>query len=317
MTLRYRTVFLSDVHLGCRAARAETLDLFLKELRCERLYLVGDVIDMWRLKSRWHWPESHNRVLRRLLDHSQHGTEVIFLPGNHDEGARQFIGADFGGIQVKALDTHTLADGRRLLVTHGDQFDIVVRSGRLLPVLGAKGYNVLLAANRPFNAVRRKLGLPYASLSKRVKYSVKRACTHISNFEELLMLDAANRGLDGVVCGHIHHPAFRPRADFPRQPADYYNCGDWVEGCTALVEHAGGRLELIDAEAELGRLHALMQAEAEADPLPVEDEALPSLEELIAYGRVFPGVRVPGCPDAPPEVVIPADLRVPPSRSRS
>ena len=283
-TLQYRTVFLSDVHLGCRAARAEALDRFLKRLRCQRLYLVGDVIDMWRLRSRWHWPESHNRVLRRLLDHSRHGTEVVFIPGNHDEGARQFIGSDFGGIQVKALDTHTLAGGRRLLVTHGDQFDIVVRSGRLLPVLGAQGYNLLLAANRPFNAVRRRLGLPYASLSKRVKYSVKRACTHISNFEELLMLDAANRGLDGVVCGHIHHPAFRPRADFPGQPVDYYNCGDWVEGCTALVEHAGGRLELIDAEAELGRLDP-----GAVDAPAAEDEPTPSLEELIAYGRVFPG----------------------------
>ncbi|BAM04180.1 UDP-2,3-diacylglucosamine diphosphatase [Phycisphaera mikurensis] len=284
MTLTYRTVFVSDVHLGCRAARAKALNRFLKHLRCERLYLVGDVIDMWRLKSKWHWPESHNRVLRRLLDHSKHGTEVIFLPGNHDEAARQFIGAEFGGIHVRALDVHETLDGRKLLVTHGDQFDIVVRSGRLLPMLGAQGYNLLLAANRPFNAIRQKLGLPYASLSKRVKYSVKRACTHISNFEELLMLDAHNRGLDGVVCGHIHHPAFRPRSLFPQQLVDYYNCGDWMEGSSALVEHLDGRLELIDAEAVVEQHRA--QAEEEADEAAT-DEAQPSLVELIAYGRIF------------------------------
>ena len=308
VTLRYRTVFVSDVHLGCSAARAETLGRFLKRLRCERLYLVGDIVDMWRLKSRWHWPESHNRVLRRLLDHSKHGTEVVFIPGNHDEGARQFVGAEFGGIQVKALDEHTLLDGRRLLVTHGDQFDIVVRGGRLLPMLGAKGYNLLLAANKPFNEVRRRMGLPYASLSRRVKHSVKAACKHISNFEELLMLEAEDRGLDGVVCGHIHHPAFRPRAEHPEQPADYYNCGDWVEGATALVEHTDGRLELIDAEAAL----AEDAAAAGSAPPPVE-EAAPSLDELIAYGRVFPRRCEPPPPPARAgvEVVVPPSVHVP------
>ncbi len=213
---------------------------------------------------------------------------------------------------MKALDEHRLADGRRLLVTHGDQFDIVVRGGRLLPMLGAKGYNLLLAANKPFNAVRRKMGLPYASLSKRVKHSVKAACKHISNFEELLMLEAEDRGLDGVVCGHIHHPAFRPRAEYPEQPADYYNCGDWVEGATALVEHADGRLELIDAESVLAADEA---AGATERPMtePAE-EPLPSLDELIAYGRVFP-TRPPGAASPAPasgvEVVVSPKLRVP------
>lgn len=307
MKLHYRTVFLSDVHLGCRAAQAETLGRFLKHLRCERLYLVGDIIDMWRLRAKWHWPESHNRVLRRLLDLSQRGTEVIFIPGNHDEAARQFVGAEFGGIEVKALDVHTLVGGQHLWVTHGDQFDIVVRSGRFLPMLGARGYNLLLAANLPFNAVRKKLGLPYASLSKRVKYSVKKACSHISHFEELLMLEAQRRGLDGVVCGHIHHPAFRPREDHPEQPVGYYNCGDWVEGTTALVEHFDGRLQLIDATEELAaRKYADTfgahggEPTAEVDRDDAEDR-MPGLLELIAYGRIFPPSEDPAEPSTQDE----------------
>jgi UDP-2,3-diacylglucosamine pyrophosphatase LpxH len=242
---RYRTVFISDLHLGARGCRAAELSHFLKHIRCDRLYLVGDIIDMWRLKSRWYWPDEHNDVLRRILNHAKHGTEVLFVPGNHDDAARQFHHQEFGGVKLLPYAVHVTADGRKLLVTHGDQFDLVVQHQRWLSKLGALGYELLIALNRYYNILRLKLGKPYWSMSQAVKGKVKGACTFISRFEEFLMREAKRRGMQGVVCGHIHKAELREQK-VDGKMVEYFNCGDWVESCTALVEHADGMLEIVD-----------------------------------------------------------------------
>jgi UDP-2,3-diacylglucosamine pyrophosphatase LpxH len=242
MTLRlaYRSVFLSDLHLGSTSARSAEVASFLKHVECEHLYLVGDIIDMWRLRSRWHWPQEHNQAVQRVLKLAKRGTKVHYIPGNHDEAARQYIGVTFGGVEIVRDAEHTTADGRRLLVTHGDQFDLVVRHHRLLSMTGAIAYDKLVTVSRHYNQVRAAMGLPYWSLSQYVKLKVKSACTHIARFEETLLKEAERRGFDGVVCGHIHKAEIRPGK------VAYYNCGDWVETCSALVEHDDGSLRLID-----------------------------------------------------------------------
>lgn len=245
--MQYRTVWISDTHLGSRGARAAELSKFLKHLRCERLYLVGDIIDMWRLKSRWYWPGEHNEVIRRLLNHARHDCEVIFLPGNHDEGARHFHHVDFGGIRTLPYAIHVTADGRRLLVIHGDQFDMVIKHSRLLSKCGGVAYEWLVTFNHYYNKARALFGLPYYSLSKNIKLKVKSACKFISKFEDTLLGQARRRGLDGVVCGHIHKPEILEAKDHPTcEGVSYYNCGDWVESCSALVEHMDGRIELLE-----------------------------------------------------------------------
>ncbi|MEM8781830.1 MAG: UDP-2,3-diacylglucosamine diphosphatase [Planctomycetota bacterium] len=283
MTLHYRTVFLSDTHLGSRASQAALLSRFLKHVRCEQLYLVGDIVDIWRMSQKWYWPGEHNNVIRRILNHTKHGTDVVFIPGNHDEGARQFLGLEFGGVRVEAFDVHATADGRRLFVTHGDHFDLVVRHHRLLSKLGGKAYEMLVNLNRPYNAGRRMLGLPRHSMSKAIKLKVKKACNFISEFEIALERETRQRGLDGVVCGHIHKPEIREA-----EGADdiaYYNCGDWIEDCTAIVEDHDGTIRLIYAEQELERL---LDATGPAPSTPAEDsEELLPLEELISVARIF------------------------------
>ena len=289
--MHYRTLFLSDCHLGSRGCRAEELADFLRHVRCERLYLVGDIVDMWRLRQKWYWPTEHNRVLQRLFHLARSGTEVIFIPGNHDESARQFLGADFGGIRVLPYAIHHTRGGRRLLVTHGDQFDLVVMHSRFISMIGAKAYEWLLWVNGGYNAVRRRFHLPQRSLSKAIKLRVKHACTFISKFEESLVQEAERRGFDGVVCGHIHQAEARPaRGD---SAIGYFNCGDWVEGCTAIVEDLSGELRLIDAERELRRHVRRSRRRAKTDA-GVEAEArfrlpdeLPPLATLISAQRVF------------------------------
>ena len=242
MKLRYRTVFISDLHLGSTGARARELSKLLKKLQCERLYLVGDVIDMWRLKRKWFWPQDHNDVLRRLLKlAAKKKTEVIFLPGNHDEAARQYHHLEFGGVRVEPYAIHTTADGRRLLVVHGDQYDLVIKHSPLISMAGAVAYEWLLRFNRLYNRLRALVGLRYWSLSNFLKMKVKKACTFISRFEEILSQEAKRQNLDGVICGHIH------KAEVSTiDGVEYYNCGDWVESCTVLVEHHDGRLEVLD-----------------------------------------------------------------------
>ena len=246
----YRSVFISDTHLGTRGCRSDFLADFLRRVSCQHLFLVGDIIDGWRLRKSWYWDESHDDVLRQILRHARSGTEVTYIPGNHDEMFRAWLplGLEIGGIRLRREAVHTTADGKRLLVMHGDEFDSVVRYAKFLALLGDWAYTAALVVNRWFNAVRRRLGYPYWSLSAWLKRQVKEAVKAIDRFETALASEARRRGFDGVVCGHIHHAEMREV-----QGVLYINDGDWVESCTALVEHHDGRLELIDWAA-LNRL---------------------------------------------------------------
>jgi UDP-2,3-diacylglucosamine pyrophosphatase LpxH len=276
MKARYRTLFISDCHLGSSGAKAEELARFLKQIDCDTIYLVGDVIDMWRLRQRWYWPDTHNSVMRRLLKMSHKGTTIVYVPGNHDEAARPFCGLSFGGMQMAMEAVHITADGRRLLITHGDQFDLVVRNSRLLALAGTLGYEMLLKINGAYNFGRRLFGLPYDSLSQAIKARVKSACNFISNFEQALVAEARAGGFDGVVCGHIHKAEKRMIEDI-----EYLNCGDWVESCTALVEHDDGRIELVDGLAFLAARDA---AKAIADNSGDDsDETDPWLQRGVAF----------------------------------
>jgi UDP-2,3-diacylglucosamine pyrophosphatase LpxH len=243
VTIRYRTVFISDTHLGTRGCRSDFLADFLARMTCDRLFLVGDIIDGWRLRKSWYWDELHDEVLRLILKHARSGTEVIYIPGNHDELFRAWLpmGLEVAGIRLQQEGSHVTADGRKLLVIHGDEFDSVVRYARFLALLGDGAYVAALLLNRWFNALRRRLGRPYWSLSAWLKRRVKEAVKAVDRFEEALAGEARRRGFDGVVCGHIHHPEMRNIGGVL-----YINDGDWVESCSALVEHHDGRLELID-----------------------------------------------------------------------
>lgn len=238
--LKFRTIWISDIHLGTSGCNADMLLNFLKSTESETLYLVGDIIDGWRLKRSWYWPDSHNDIIRRILKKAKRGTRVIYIPGNHDEGARQFIGLNFGGIQLMQDAIHITADGRKLWILHGDAFDGVVLYARWLAFLGDNAYALLLKLNTLFNMVRRKLDLPYWSLSAFLKRKVKNALEYIGRFESAVIHGAQERGVEGVVCGHIHTAEMRKIGDIT-----YYNDGDWVESCTALVEHFDGRMDLL------------------------------------------------------------------------
>jgi UDP-2,3-diacylglucosamine pyrophosphatase LpxH len=239
-TLQYRTLFISDVHLGTRGCQADLLLDFLKHNESDELFLVGDIIDGWRLKQAWHWPQAHNDVVQKLLRKVRKGARVVFVPGNHDEFARDFLGLEFGGVEVIDHAVHQTADGKKMLVIHGDQFDIVVSHARWLAHLGDWAYDFAIFVNAWFNRARRKLGLPYWSFSKWAKLKVKKAVNFIGDFERTLAAEARKRGVDGVICGHIHHATIRDI-----DGVIYVNTGDFVESCTAIAEHFDGRLELI------------------------------------------------------------------------
>jgi len=255
--LHCRTAFISDTHLGFDGARSEELVQILSRLECEKLYLVGDIIDMWQLRRRWRWSSHCNEAIRLILDMARRGTEVILVPGNHDEAARAYAGIEVGGVDIRLLDVHETADGRRLLVTHGDQYDLVVKHSKMLCLLGDMAYVWLIRLNRAYNAVRRGLGMSYWSLAQYVKLKVKSACTYISKFEETLVHEAERRGLDGVVCGHIHKAEETKIGRF-----DYYNCGDWVESCTLIAEDDDGHMQVLHGLA-------LLAEEAEANAAEV------------------------------------------------
>jgi UDP-2,3-diacylglucosamine pyrophosphatase LpxH len=242
---RYRTIFISDVHLGTAGCNAAMLLDFLKKHECETLYLVGDIVDGWQLRKGWYWPQVHNDVVRAVLKMAKHGTRVIYVPGNHDEHFRDYTGFEFGGIELQDEDIHVTADGRRLLVLHGDQFDNVVLYHKWLAFLGDGAYSLLLRSNVWVNWLRRRLGLPYWSLAAHMKKRVKNAVQFISRFEEVVAHAAADRRVDGVVCGHIHSAEIREFGP-EHGGVTYYNTGDWVESWTALVEHGCGRMEIID-----------------------------------------------------------------------
>ncbi len=235
-----RTIFISDVHLGTPGCQAKALQAFLKAHPSERLYLVGDIIDGWQLRRRWYWPQSHNDVVQKILRRARKGCKVVFVPGNHDEFVRHFVGHQFGGVEVVDEAVHTLADGRKLWVIHGDHFDGVIQYAKWLAYLGDDLYELTLRLNTHLNSLRARLGLPYWSLSQYLKHGVKSALNYIQSFEAAVAAEARKRGLDGVVCGHIHRAEMRTI-----QGTLYCNDGDWVESLTALVEHADGRLEMV------------------------------------------------------------------------
>lgn len=239
-THAYRTVFISDVHLGTRSSQAAALLEFLRTVEAETYYLVGDIVDFWKVRRGPHWPQSHNDVLQKLLRKARKGARVVFIPGNHDDGLREYCGMNFGGIEIRRDAMHETADGKRYVVLHGDEFDVVVRYARWLAFLGDRSYEVALALNTPLNVARRMLGFGYWSLSSYLKLKVKTAVNFIGEFEEALAGEARRRGADGLICGHIHHANSRNVDGI-----HYLNCGDWVESCTAIGERADGTFEII------------------------------------------------------------------------
>ena len=237
---RYRTIWISDVHLGTPGCQASYLLDFLRTHESDTLFLVGDILDGWHLKKGWYWPQTHNDVVQKILRKGRKGTRVIFIPGNHDESVRQFIGLSFGEIEVREDVIHTLANGKRLWVTHGDLFDGVMQHARWLAYVGDSAYTIILKLNRWFNAIRHRMGLPYWSLSQYLKHQVKNAVNFISAFEQVMTDEARRRDCDGVVCGHIHKAEIREINGLI-----YANDGDWVESLTALAEDFDGNLQII------------------------------------------------------------------------
>jgi len=237
---RYRAVFISDIHLGTPGCQAQALLDFLKHNTSHQLYLVGDIIDGWQLRRRWYWPQAHNDVVQKILRSARKGTRVVYVPGNHDEFARQFAGHPFGGIELVTEAVHVTADGKQLWVVHGDYFDGVVQCAKWLAHVGDSLYEFTLRLNRHVNSLRARMGLPYWSLSAYLKHKVKKAVNFISDFESAVAHEARRRGHHGVVCGHIHHAEMREI-----DGVLYCNDGDWVESRTALVEHHDGRLEVV------------------------------------------------------------------------
>tara|TARA_E500000331_G_C17138520_1_gene661641 strand:- start:141 stop:986 length:846 start_codon:yes stop_codon:yes gene_type:complete len=269
---KYRTIWISDIHLGTRGCKADFLLDFLKHTESETLFLIGDIFDGWRLKRSWYWPQSHNNVVQKLLRKARKGTEVIYVPGNHDEMLKEYCEMQFGGVDVVSEWIHETVDGRKFLVTHGDDFDAVVRHARCIALLGDWAYNVLLAGNHYFNWIRRKCGYSYWSLSAYVKHKVKNAVEYISRFETVVASEVKRRGLDGAICGHIHHAEIRQI-----EGVTYCNDGDWVESCTALVEHDDGRLELLRW--------------TELEPVPLSTKVVPP---AIGIGDTKSGSGTPG-----------------------
>jgi UDP-2,3-diacylglucosamine pyrophosphatase LpxH len=239
-TFRFRTVFISDIHLGFRGCSAAYLLDFLRSIETETLYLVGDIIDIWSLRKSFFWPQAHNDVIRTILGKAKHGTRVVYIPGNHDNLFRDYDGMVFGNVEIRREAIHETADGRRLLVLHGDEFDSVIKASPLLEALGNRAYSFVLKLNRYVNLLRRAFGFPYWSIAAYLKHKVKNAVKYIANFERALAQEAQRRGLDGAVCGHIH------RAEISQIDGVLYcNDGDWVESCTTLTEDFNGRLSLL------------------------------------------------------------------------
>ena len=267
-TIRVRTLFLSDAHLGTRGCQAGLLLAFLKECEADVIYLVGDIVDGWQLRSGWYWPQSHNDVVQKLLRKVRKGARIVYVPGNHDEFLRDYLGTAFGGIAIADSPVHEAADGRRYLVIHGDQFDMVVRRAPWLAHLGDGAYTAALALNTAMNRVRRAFGLTYWSLSAWAKLRVKNAVSFIGRFEACLAAEARRQGADGVICGHIHHAA-----DRAIEGLAYLNTGDWVESCTAIVEHYDGRMEVIHYPSLL-RARAAAAGRRGADSAPADRRAV-------------------------------------------
>ncbi len=239
--LRYRAIWISDLHLGSKACKAEFVLDFLKSTESEFLYLVGDIVDFWSIdRAGLHWPQAHNDVIRTILGKAKRGTQVVYVPGNHDDPVRDYHGSAFGNVVVRCQHLHVTADGKRLLIIHGDQFDAIIQCSRLAKICGSYAYDLLLWTNRWVNRARRRLGFPYWSLAAYLKVRLSKATRHMRAFEDAVTQEARRQGVDGVVCGHIH------RAEIRRHDGILYcNDGDWVESCTALAEDFRGRLHLL------------------------------------------------------------------------
>lgn len=265
MTRKMRAVFLSDIHLGTRACQAERLLDFLRTYDSDHLYLVGDIVDFWAMKRRGvYWSAAQNTVAQKILKRARHHANVVFIPGNHDEVAREHVGTSFGNIQVAAEFVHTAADGRRYLLMHGDEFDVVTKYHRWLAILGDHAYAFVVRLNILLSRVRRSLGVSgYWSLSGYAKRRVKKAVGFIFDFEQSVVRHVKDRGVDGVICGHIHAAVIRQTDGIT-----YINCGDWVDSCTGIVEHPDGRMELVHwgaGSATPAREHAQGAVAVEAE----------------------------------------------------
>jgi UDP-2,3-diacylglucosamine pyrophosphatase LpxH len=234
-----RAAWISDVHLGTRTSNADALLKFLRDYECEKLYVVGDLIDIWQLRRGRYWPQQHNDVIQKILRKARKGVPVIYIPGNHDEFVSTFAGA-YGNISIQPHAIHDMANGRRMLIIHGHELDTVVQNAKWLAYLGDVGYQLLLSLNPAINFVRRRFGLGYWSLSAYAKKRVKDAVNFIGEFEKAIVRYAEKFSVDAVLCGHIHNAAIH---EF--DGVTYYNCGDWVESCTAMVERLNGRIELV------------------------------------------------------------------------
>ncbi len=270
---KYRTIWISDVHLGTKGCNAELLIDFLDHTDSETMYLVGDIIDGWRLKKKFYWPAAHNDIVWRLLKRAKRGTRIVYIPGNHDEMFRQFTGLNFGGIEIRRAAFHDTADGRRLMVLHGDEFDAVMLSHRWLAFVGDWAYRAGMQLNVLVNMARKAMGQPYWSLSKAAKHKVKNAVEFIGKYEEVVAKAAGERGVDGVVCGHIHTAEHR-MFNHEGRDVEYWNDGDWVEGCNALVEHHDGTMEILSwpdviAKRESDRVLTATADHAPNDPAKV------------------------------------------------
>jgi UDP-2,3-diacylglucosamine pyrophosphatase LpxH len=260
---RFRTLFVSDVHLGTRGCQADLFLNFLRDVDADMIYLVGDIVDGWRMRSSWYWPQAHNDVVQKLLRKARKGTRMIYIPGNHDEFLRDYYGTHFGGIEVMETAIHESADGKKFLVLHGDVFDVIVRNARWLAYFGDWAYDFAIFTNRYFNWIRRKLGLTYWSLSKWAKHKVKNAVNFIGEFEQAVALEARKQNVEGVICGHIHHATIHDLYG-----TRYMNCGDWVESCTALAEHYDGTFELLTWTIPEANLLPVPVAPAKGIPVP-------------------------------------------------
>ncbi len=242
-----KSIFISDVHLGTNDSQAASLLIFLRDYECENLFLVGDVIDGWELRRKVKWSQDHSDVIQKLLRKARKGTKVHYILGNHDEFLRDFLPISLGdNIEISDEVVYSAINGKKYLVIHGDLFDTITMTKRWLALLGDKSYLFLLKLNRPINFIRRHLGLGYWSLSKRVKRSVKKAVSYITDYEQILASEAKNSGVDGVICGHIHEPEIKHIFGI-----EYMNCGDWVENCSALIEHFDGRFEILNNLQEM------------------------------------------------------------------
>lgn len=260
----YRTCFMSDLHLGSRGCKANALIDFINHHKFQKLYLLGDVIDGWRLKKNKYWPQRHNDVVSKILKRTRKNTQIIYIPGNHDEFLFKFMG-QFGDLQIREFDEFTTHEGRRLLLLHGHQFDCIMKYAKWMAHLGEVGYNMIVAINNAYNQARRHFGWQYQSISNIFKFKVKQAVNFMSNYEENILDYAKMKGYDGVICGHVHHPDYRRRED----GIIYLNCGDFVENCTAIVEDYEGNLSIIHWPWQNASEQQLTMTEDETEKLQI------------------------------------------------